>query len=170
MKYRIKPEYADLWGEDVTEDTVITEADLEMIARGWEKDPEELKAQLIEEEDEEMEKKLWYAVQRDRDDDWGTGCYDLEEAKHMAREQADDYPDTLIAVIDGSECVEEITDFGKTVFSGYDPDGNRCWAVLEGGRLFIDYGEGMDEAFNDEWYDDDFDFNFMLIHEGFRRC
>lgn len=162
MNYRIKPEYADLWGEDVTEDTIITESDLEMIARGWEKTPDELKDQLIP--------VLWYAVQRDREDDWGTGCYDLEEAKHMAREVADEYPDTLIAVIDGNECVEEITDFGKTVFSGYDPDGNRCWVVLEGGRLFIDYGEGIDEPFNEEWYDDDFDFRFMLIHEGFRGC
>ena len=54
MNYRIKPEYADLWGEDVTEDTVISETDHEMIARGWEKDPEELKEQLIEMEDDGM--------------------------------------------------------------------------------------------------------------------
>ena len=50
MTYKIKPEYADLWGEDVNEDTIITESDLEMIARGWEKTPEELMDQLIPQE------------------------------------------------------------------------------------------------------------------------
>ena len=50
MTYKIKPEYADLWGEDVTEETVITEEDLEMMARGWEKTPEELMDQLIPQE------------------------------------------------------------------------------------------------------------------------
>ena len=117
-----------------------------------------------------MEKKLWYAVQRDREDDWGTGSFSLAEAAHMAREQADEYPDTLIAVIDGNTCVDEITDFGEKVFSGYDPDGKRCCAVLESGRLYIDYGKGTDEPFNEEWYDEDFDFRLMLIHEGFRGC
>ncbi|MBO7662795.1 MAG: hypothetical protein J6U01_05450 [Clostridia bacterium] len=46
--YKIKPEYMDLWGEDATEETIITKEELEMIARGWEKDPEELLDQLIE--------------------------------------------------------------------------------------------------------------------------
>lgn len=50
MTYKIKPEFLDLWGEDATEDTVITESDLEMIARGWEKSPEELLEQLIPQE------------------------------------------------------------------------------------------------------------------------
>lgn len=50
MTYKIKPEFLDLWGEDATEDTVITESDLEMIARGWEKTPEELLEQLIPQE------------------------------------------------------------------------------------------------------------------------
>jgi hypothetical protein len=50
MTYKIKPEYADLWGEDVNENTIITESDLEMIARGWEKTPEELMDQLIPQE------------------------------------------------------------------------------------------------------------------------
>ena len=59
--------------------------------------------------------KLWYAVQRDTEDDWGTGSRDLEEAKAMAREQLAEYPDTLIAVIDDSSsnpvCIDEIRDF-----------------------------------------------------------
>lgn len=50
MTYKIKPEFLELWGEDATEDTVITENDLEMIARGWEKAPEELLDQLIPQE------------------------------------------------------------------------------------------------------------------------
>ena len=54
--------------------------------------------------------KLWYAVMRDRsDDDWGTGSYDLQEAKKMAIELG---AEAYIAVIEGSEhdnvCVEEI--------------------------------------------------------------
>ena len=57
----------------------------------------------------------WYAVQRDPDDDWGEGDYDLEKAKEMARKQVAEYPDTLIAVIDNRTdnpvCIEEIRDF-----------------------------------------------------------
>lgn len=47
MKFKIKEEYADRWGEEVNEDTIITEEDLEMIARGWDVTPEELMDQLI---------------------------------------------------------------------------------------------------------------------------
>ena len=58
---------------------------------------------------------MWYAVMTNREDDWGTGSYDLDEAIKMARTQINDYPDTLIAVIDNSSnnpvCVDEITDF-----------------------------------------------------------
>ena len=50
MTYKVKPEYFDLWGEDTTEDTIITESDLEMIARGWDKTPDELMDQLIPQE------------------------------------------------------------------------------------------------------------------------
>lgn len=61
------------------------------------------------------EKKMWYAVLINREDDWGTGSYSKEEAIRMAREQLAEYPDTLIAVIDNSTsnpvCVDEITDF-----------------------------------------------------------
>lgn len=55
-----------------------------------------------------MENKFWYAVMRYRDDDdWGTGSYDLDEAKEMCRK----YPEGYIAVIkEGVDpiCVEEI--------------------------------------------------------------
>lgn len=54
------------------------------------------------------ENRLWYAVQADREDnDWGTGSFDYDEAVEMAK-----YRDcTIIAVIDGEECIDEITDF-----------------------------------------------------------
>lgn len=52
----------------------------------------------------------WYAVQESREDDWGAGSYDYEEAVQMLKEQGHG----LIAVIDeGNDpseavCVEEI--------------------------------------------------------------
>lgn len=43
--------------------------------------------------------KYWYAVMMDREDtDWGTGSFDLEEAKTMAKK----YNDGYIAVIDAN--------------------------------------------------------------------
>ena len=55
----------------------------------------------------------WYAVMTDADDqDWGTGSYDLEEAKRKVRENRDIYPDGYIAVIEETShdavCVDEI--------------------------------------------------------------
>ena len=44
MMYTIKAEYVDLWGDNA--EAVITEDDLEMIARGWEKPVDELLKQL----------------------------------------------------------------------------------------------------------------------------
>ena len=54
------------------------------------------------------ENRLWYAVLTDREDnDWGTGSFDYSEAVEMAK-----FRDcTIIAVIDGEECIDEITDF-----------------------------------------------------------
>lgn len=56
-----------------------------------------------------MDNKYWYAVMKDRDDDdWGTGSYDLDEAKTMARQYG---AEAYIAVIEESEnpvCVDEI--------------------------------------------------------------
>ena len=46
MKYTIKPEFFDLWGEDANEETVLTEDDLEMICRGWEKSVDDVIGQL----------------------------------------------------------------------------------------------------------------------------
>ena len=47
-----------------------------------------------------MENKLWYAVQRDPDDDWSTGSYDRAEAIRMAKKQIADYLDTRLQAID----------------------------------------------------------------------
>ena len=64
-------------------------------------------------------KKLWYAILRDEEDnDWGSGSFDKEEAISMAKAQNC----KLIAVIDGGYddkgnettdplCVEIITEF-----------------------------------------------------------
>lgn len=57
MTYRIKPEYLDRWGEDATTDTVITENELETIARGWETTPDALMDQLYEDTPENVR---WY--------------------------------------------------------------------------------------------------------------
>lgn len=57
-----------------------------------------------------MKKAFWYAVMQDNEDtDWGTGSYDLAEAKEMLKA----YPDGYIAVIEEGDdpiCVEEIRD------------------------------------------------------------
>lgn len=57
-----------------------------------------------------MKKAFWYAVMQDNEDtDWGTGSYDLAEAKEMLKS----YPDGYIAVIEEGDdpiCVEEIRD------------------------------------------------------------
>lgn len=51
--------------------------------------------------------KYWYAVMKDWDDNyWGTGSFDLEEAKSWVKAY---YPTTgYIAVIVGGKCVDEI--------------------------------------------------------------
>ena len=58
---------------------------------------------------------LWYAVMTDHDDDWGTGSNFKSDAIEMARRYREDYPDTLIAVIDNHStnpvCIAEITEF-----------------------------------------------------------
>jgi hypothetical protein len=72
---------------------------------------------IADEEDEIVESKLWYAVMRDRDDiDWGTGSYDLDEARELMNDwRKDGWTDAYIAVIDesgelGTVCVDEICD------------------------------------------------------------
>lgn len=70
-----------------------------------------------EEEDEIVENRLWYAVMRDKDDiDWGTGSYDLDEAREIMNDwRKDGWKDAYIAVIDesgelGAVCVDEYHD------------------------------------------------------------
>lgn len=48
--YKIKPEFLDLWGEDATAETILTEKDVEDITRGWDKTPADVMDQLIEQE------------------------------------------------------------------------------------------------------------------------
>lgn len=60
-------------------------------------------------------KKIWYAVMSNREDnDWGTGSYDLDEAKSIAREyRAGGNAEAYIAMIeegDDPTCIDEITD------------------------------------------------------------
>lgn len=49
---------------------------------------------------------------KDMDDqDWGTGSFDLDEAKAMVRRYRQNYPESYIAVIDDGDdpvCVDEI--------------------------------------------------------------
>lgn len=60
-----------------------------------------------------MEKKLWYAVLRDREDtDHGTGSFDHAEAIRMAKELHDNGDlQAYIAVVDPDDdfCLEEIS-------------------------------------------------------------
>ena len=46
--YTIKPEYLSLWGEGTTEDTIITDGEVQRLAQEWEKPAEEILAQLEE--------------------------------------------------------------------------------------------------------------------------
>lgn len=46
--FAVKPEFLTLWGEDCTEDTVITEAELSRLSQEWDKPVEELLEQLDE--------------------------------------------------------------------------------------------------------------------------
>lgn len=41
-RYTIKPDYADWWGDEFTETTVLTEEQVKDIARGWEMPLEEM--------------------------------------------------------------------------------------------------------------------------------
>lgn len=52
-----------------------------------------------------MENRIWYAVQMDSEDDWGTGSFDKDEAIEMMMGN-ENY--TLIAVIENDVCIEEI--------------------------------------------------------------
>ena len=46
--YHVKEEYLSLWGEDTTEDTVVTQDELERLADEWGKPVDELLEQLTE--------------------------------------------------------------------------------------------------------------------------
>lgn len=50
------------------------------------------------------DKRMWYAVQKTREDAWDYGSEDYSRAVQMLKEQGFG----LIAVIDGDVCVEEV--------------------------------------------------------------
>ena len=52
-KFAIKAEHSELWGNNVDETTVVTEAEVEELSREWGKDVSELLDQLIEMDCEE---------------------------------------------------------------------------------------------------------------------
>lgn len=52
-------------------------------------------------------KKNWYAVQETRDDDWGIGSYDWNEAVEMAKKLGDDSIIAEIAEGENPVCVAE---------------------------------------------------------------
>jgi len=53
-RYTIKPEFLNLWGEDVTEETVIDTAEVKRLAQEWEKPVDELLEQLEETAPEDL--------------------------------------------------------------------------------------------------------------------
>lgn len=103
--YTIKPEYLELYGPEATENTKLTEDEVGELARAWSTPEWELQDQLIP---EDGKWRYWFAVQRDREDEWDNGSYILGEAKDMARRMGAQ----LIAVIDEGNgepvCVDEI--------------------------------------------------------------
>lgn len=88
---------------------VIDEAEL-----NWDFDDYEMPLDAIYEQ--KANNDVWYAVMMDADDtDWGTGSFDLSEAKAMAAEyRANGHDDAYIAVIDDGDdptCIDEIREF-----------------------------------------------------------
>lgn len=94
-------------------------------------------AQLQNLINEDIAGETWYAVQKDRDDDWGTGSFDLAEAKQLCI----DLDCTLIAEIelDGSGsgiCVAEYVlgeDFNEysVLLVGGDRDGEKLGSFTD---------------------------------------
>ena len=138
MTYKIKPEFLELWGEDATEETILTEQDVEDIARGWDKTSADVMDQLIP-------CGCWYAVQRDCEDDWSTGSSSLTKAIQMARTQVGEYPDTQVAVIENDTCIDEIHDFSEDAWQMlYAFYGNPDWTELNN---LIRFESGVDEPY-----------------------
>lgn len=66
MTYRIKPEYLSQWGDNATEETVLTWDDIEMITHGWEKTPADVMDQLIIQDENGV---YWEAIANLMDDE-----------------------------------------------------------------------------------------------------
>ena len=50
--------------------------------------------------------KLWYALQHDNNDDWGTGFFDKEKAIEELKNN--DYYNLIAVIENDTECIEEI--------------------------------------------------------------
>ena len=88
---------------------------------------------------------IWYAVQRDQEDDWGTGSSSLTKAIQMARTQVGEYPDTQVAVIENDTCIDEIRDFSEDAWQMlYAFYGNPDWTELNN---LIRFESGVDEPY-----------------------
>ena len=86
MTYHIKSEYLSLWGDETTEDTIITGDELLRLSREWEKPVEELLEQLIP-----VPEKRWWIVD-ERETEWfqnPANCSTKEEAVRKARNEFD---------------------------------------------------------------------------------
>lgn len=66
MTYRIKPEYLTQWGDNATEETVLTWDDIEMITHGWGKTPADVMDQLIIQDENGV---YWEAIANLMDDE-----------------------------------------------------------------------------------------------------
>ena len=88
---------------------------------------------------------IWYAVQRDQEDDWGTGSSSLTKSIQMARTQVGEYPDTQVAVIENDTCIDEIHDFSEDAWQMlYAFYGNPDWTELNN---LIRFESGVQEPY-----------------------
>ena len=98
-----------------------------------------------------MEGKKWYAVMLNRkDDDWGTGSFDFEEAQKMVVNNTTEHQrDGYIAVIENDVCVEEIKpdDFDPIWYSAYTINQAKDYGFLEKDFERLAYWADL----SDEW-------------------
>ena len=101
-KYRIKPEYLDLWGDNADVDTIISGDELEMIASGGDKTIDEIidQLELIDSEEEKKVKKTVYVVYKGSVEVKKQNSYD----ESVIMEAVD--PDVLLVTEDKNEAIE----------------------------------------------------------------
>ena len=95
----------------------------------------------------EIDDRIWFAVQRDSEDDWSFGSYDKDEAIKMLKRQGCG----LIAVINNMTCMEEI--YYEDVVDQNPND-----------------GESLDLIYEDEEFaDEDVEFELFLLTRSLHR-